>query len=164
MLQSHIIELDGVFVGAAIRIDRGYRFVATDFRLEELDSTIWPTLDDVRRVARRALRDATSAGPISPSLYAPSHRTRERSTEPWRYQRVARCCEPPPSPLPVSRSACSAHASSRPAVQEGHSIPTTSARRASCPAIGITREAASVARSKLLRAGCPKGEPILQAA
>ena len=75
MLQSHIIELDGVFVGAAIRIDRGYRFVATDFRLEELDSTIWPTLDDVRRVARRALRDAISAGPISPALYAPSHRT-----------------------------------------------------------------------------------------
>ena len=44
MLQSHIIEIDGVFVGAAIRIDRGYRFVATDFRLEELDTTIWPTL------------------------------------------------------------------------------------------------------------------------
>ena len=39
MLQSHIIDVDGVFVGAAIRIDRGYRFVATDFRLEELDST-----------------------------------------------------------------------------------------------------------------------------
>ena len=37
MLQSHIIDVDGVFVGAAIRIDRGYRFVATDFRLEELD-------------------------------------------------------------------------------------------------------------------------------
>ena len=37
MLQSHIIEVDGVFVGAAIRIDRGYRFVATDFRLEELE-------------------------------------------------------------------------------------------------------------------------------
>ena len=53
MLQSHIIDVDGVFVGAAIRIDRGYRFVATDFRLEELDSTIWSTLDDVRRIARR---------------------------------------------------------------------------------------------------------------
>ncbi len=37
MLQSHIIDMDGVFVGAAIRIDSGYRFVATDFRLAELD-------------------------------------------------------------------------------------------------------------------------------
>ncbi len=69
MLQSHIVDVDGVFVGAAIRIDRGYRFVATDFRLEELDSSVWPTLDDVRRVARRTLAAATSAGPISPGLH-----------------------------------------------------------------------------------------------
>jgi hypothetical protein len=60
MLQSHIIDVDGVFVGAAIRIDRGYRFVATDFRLEELDSTIWPTLADVRRLARRIYLTNTS--------------------------------------------------------------------------------------------------------
>jgi hypothetical protein len=51
MIQSHVIEVDGVFVGAAMRLDTGYRFVATDYRLEELDSTIWPTLADVRRVA-----------------------------------------------------------------------------------------------------------------
>jgi hypothetical protein len=75
MLQSHIIEIDGVFVGAAIRIDRGYRFVATDFRLEELDSSIWPALADVHRVARRALQLATSAGPIAPSLHAAAHLT-----------------------------------------------------------------------------------------
>ena len=30
MLQSHVIDVDGVCVGAAIRIDRGYRFVAID--------------------------------------------------------------------------------------------------------------------------------------
>jgi hypothetical protein len=53
MLQSHIIDIDGVFVGAAIRLDRGYRFVATNMRLEELDQTIWPTLADVQRLARR---------------------------------------------------------------------------------------------------------------
>jgi hypothetical protein len=64
-----------VFVGAAIRIDRGYRFVATDFRLEELDSTIWPTLADVRRVACRVFRAATSAGPISPALHKAAHLT-----------------------------------------------------------------------------------------
>ena len=78
MLQSHIIDLDGVFVGAAIRIDRGYRFVATDFRLEELDSSIWPTLEDVRRVARRALVSATSAGPISPALHSHQSTTQGR--------------------------------------------------------------------------------------
>jgi hypothetical protein len=75
MLQSHIIEVDGVFAGAAVRIDRGYRFVATDFRLEELDSTIWPTLEDVQRVVRRALVRATSAGPVSSTLHAASQLT-----------------------------------------------------------------------------------------
>jgi len=52
MVQSHVIDVDGVFVGVAVRLDTGYRFVATDFRLEQLDSTIWPTLADVRRLAR----------------------------------------------------------------------------------------------------------------
>ena len=33
MLQSHVIEIDGAFVGAAVRLDTGYRFIATDFRL-----------------------------------------------------------------------------------------------------------------------------------
>ena len=53
MLQSHTIDIDGVFVGAAVRLDRGYRFIATNMRLEELDQTIWPTLADVQRLARR---------------------------------------------------------------------------------------------------------------
>jgi hypothetical protein len=75
MLQSHIIDIDCVFVGAAIRIDRGYRFVAIDFRLEELDSSIWPTLADVRRVARRVYQTATSAGPISPTLHGGTNLT-----------------------------------------------------------------------------------------
>ena len=69
MLQSHIIDVDGVFVGTAIRIDRGYRFVAIDFRLEELDSSVWPTLEDVRRAGAPDLLAATSAGPISPGLH-----------------------------------------------------------------------------------------------
>jgi hypothetical protein len=73
MLQSHIIEVDGVFVGAAIRIDRGYRFVAADFRLEELDSSIWPTLEDVRRLARRALVAATPARPVAPVVHSTAH-------------------------------------------------------------------------------------------
>ena len=59
MLQSHIIDVDGVFVGAAIRLDRGYRFIATNMRLEELDQTIWPTLADVQRLARRLYLNGT---------------------------------------------------------------------------------------------------------
>lgn len=57
MLQSYIIDVDGVFVGAAVRLDSGFRFVATDLRLHELDSTIWPTLADVQRMARRICRN-----------------------------------------------------------------------------------------------------------
>jgi len=50
MLQSHVIDIDGAFVGAAVRLDIGYRFVATDLRVEELDGFVSPTLDDVKRL------------------------------------------------------------------------------------------------------------------
>jgi hypothetical protein len=53
MLQSHVIEIDGVFVGAAIRLHNGYRFVAVNVKLDDLDGSIWPTLADIRRLARR---------------------------------------------------------------------------------------------------------------
>lgn len=53
MLQSYVIEIDGAFVGAAVRNDRGFRFVATDLRVEELDGSTWPSLADVRRLARQ---------------------------------------------------------------------------------------------------------------
>jgi hypothetical protein len=53
MLQSHVIDVDGAFVGAAVRLDKGYRFIATDIKLDDLDGSVWPTLDDVQRLARR---------------------------------------------------------------------------------------------------------------
>ncbi len=68
MLQSHVIDIDGVFVGAAIRLDHGYRFVATDMRLEELDQTTWPTLADVQRLARRLYVNGNFSVPRAPSL------------------------------------------------------------------------------------------------
>jgi len=61
MLQSHVIVIDGTFVGAAVRLDTGFRFVATDFRLDDLDGTTWPTLDDVRARARRLLTTGSLA-------------------------------------------------------------------------------------------------------
>jgi hypothetical protein len=53
MLQSHVIDIDGAFVGAAVRLDKGYRFIATNMKLDDLDGSIWPTLADVQRLARR---------------------------------------------------------------------------------------------------------------
>ena len=53
MLQSHVIDVDGAFVGAAVRLSDGYRFIATDIRLDDLDGSVWPTLADVHRLARR---------------------------------------------------------------------------------------------------------------
>ncbi len=53
MLQSHIIDINGNFVGAAVRLNSGYRFVALNLRVEELDGTTWPSLDTVRRLARQ---------------------------------------------------------------------------------------------------------------
>ena len=47
MLQSHIIDINGNFVGAAVRLDSGFRFVALNIRVEELDGTIWPSLETV---------------------------------------------------------------------------------------------------------------------
>jgi len=56
MLQSHIIDIDGEFVGVAIRLDAGFRFIATDPRVEEIGETVWPTLADIRRLTRLALQ------------------------------------------------------------------------------------------------------------
>lgn len=53
MLQSHVIEVDGNFVGAAVVESCGYRFVAVDLKLGALDGSVWPQLADLRRAARR---------------------------------------------------------------------------------------------------------------
>lgn len=53
MMQSHAIDVDGRFVGAAVRDEDGYRFVALDIRLDELDGAVWPTLAQVRWEVRR---------------------------------------------------------------------------------------------------------------
>jgi hypothetical protein len=66
MLQSHVIDIDGAFVGAAVRLDRGYRFIATDMKLDDLDGSVWPTLADVQRLARRIYL----GGRIDPAVQA----------------------------------------------------------------------------------------------
>ena len=56
-------------VGFAICIGQGYRFHATDSRLDELHSSIWPTVDDVRRLARGTLDAAPPARSVTPTLH-----------------------------------------------------------------------------------------------
>ncbi len=50
MFQSHVIEVGGKFVGAAIAFSGKFRFVAVDPRVDELDGSEWPSLPDVQRV------------------------------------------------------------------------------------------------------------------
>ena len=56
MQDSRVIEIDGVFLGAAVALSdsRGWRIVVADPRVERLDGTIAPSLHDVRRLARQA--------------------------------------------------------------------------------------------------------------
>jgi hypothetical protein len=66
MLQSHIIDIDGNFVGVAIRLDNGFRFIAVDPRARDISKTFWPTLADVRRISRLALLRGLGASPVVP--------------------------------------------------------------------------------------------------
>jgi hypothetical protein len=56
MYNSHVIQVDGTFAGAAVRIAQSYRFVAVDPRVEELDLSDWPSLSDVERVVGHLFR------------------------------------------------------------------------------------------------------------
>ena len=66
MLQSQVINIDGAFVGAAVRLDVGYRFIATDYRLEELDGSVWPTLADLQRLASQLFKTGRFTGTQEP--------------------------------------------------------------------------------------------------
>lgn len=73
MLQSHVIDIDGVFVGVAVRLENGFRFVATDLRLEEINERTWPSLDDIRRLARRTLTQGVLPRPTKPDVARRPH-------------------------------------------------------------------------------------------
>lgn len=71
MLQSHVVEIGGIFVGAAVRQPEGYRFVAVDVRLFQIDGRVWPTLADVRRHARSTFLSGRAPAPMAPALALP---------------------------------------------------------------------------------------------
>ena len=54
MLQSHIVEIDGSFVGVAVRQQEGYRFKAMDVRLDAIDGRVLPSLPELQRLVRAA--------------------------------------------------------------------------------------------------------------
>jgi hypothetical protein len=55
MIQSHVIDISGVFAGAAVKTSGVFRFVAVDPRLEDLDQSEWPSLSEIRRVATHVI-------------------------------------------------------------------------------------------------------------
>ncbi len=65
MHTSKVIEVNGIFLGAAVMLpqSQGWRFVAADHRVVPLDGNVAETIEDTRRLARRAFLAATPAFP-----------------------------------------------------------------------------------------------------
>ncbi len=63
MIQSHVIDIAGVFAGAAIRTPSNYRFMAIDPRVEDLDQSEWASLADMKRVVGHLLRTGKLPAP-----------------------------------------------------------------------------------------------------
>jgi hypothetical protein len=61
MRQSFPIEVDGVFLGAAVEHELGVRFIAVDVRVTEMDQSIWPSREYAQRSARQLFRSDRSS-------------------------------------------------------------------------------------------------------
>lgn len=55
MKQSHVIEVSGVFAGAAVSASGRFRFIAVHPLLGQIDRSEWSSLSDVRRAAAHVL-------------------------------------------------------------------------------------------------------------
>jgi hypothetical protein len=64
MRHSRPIEVDGVFLGAAVEHELGVRFIAVDVRVTEMDQSIWPTLGYAYRSARQLFKSGRAANPF----------------------------------------------------------------------------------------------------
>ena len=51
MHQSCVIDINGIFVGAAVQTAQNFRFVATHDRVEKLDGSVFNSLHDVKSAA-----------------------------------------------------------------------------------------------------------------
>jgi hypothetical protein len=64
MRRSRPIEVDGVFLGAAVEHELGVRFIAVDVCVSEMDQSIWPSVDYAYRSARQLFKAARAATPF----------------------------------------------------------------------------------------------------
>jgi hypothetical protein len=64
MRRSRPIEVDGIFLGAAVEHELGVRFIAMDVRVTEMDQSIWPTLDHAYRSARQLFKSTRASHPF----------------------------------------------------------------------------------------------------
>ena len=64
MRHSRPIEVDGVFLGAAVEHELGVRFIAVDARVSQMDQSIWPNLDYAYRSARQLFKSGRPANPF----------------------------------------------------------------------------------------------------
>jgi hypothetical protein len=71
MQQSHVIDIFGVFAGAAVRLPHAYRFVAVTPGLSAIDGREFADLEAVRRAVRQRL-----AAPRPPITTAQPQETR----------------------------------------------------------------------------------------
>jgi hypothetical protein len=68
MLNSRIIEVDGIFLGAAVSLpaEAGWRFVAADTRVGSMDGVVTTTVRETQRMAKQALLAARMVRPLTP--------------------------------------------------------------------------------------------------
>ena len=71
MLQSHVIDIGGTFVGVAIVTNTGFRFRAVHIKVEALDDSAWNSLDELDRAARRLFTTGQLSAICAPAAMAP---------------------------------------------------------------------------------------------
>jgi hypothetical protein len=60
MRSSVPVEINGVFLGAAVEHELGVRFIAVDPRVTDMNQSIWPNLDYAKSSARQMFRSNQS--------------------------------------------------------------------------------------------------------
>ena len=70
MLQSHVIEIGGIFVGAAITTTTEFRFRAVHSKVKDLDESTWRSLKDLNGAVQHLFTAGQlNAGPDPASIY-----------------------------------------------------------------------------------------------
>jgi hypothetical protein len=72
MQQSHVIDIAGVFAGAAVLVAQGYRFIAVNPGLSAIDGREFADLEAVRRAIRERLVAAPASRPAAAALAPPA--------------------------------------------------------------------------------------------